>query len=150
VESLTNEIEAKAWEFLHEIEEKGGYIACLESGFLLNKVITSALKAQQNIDSGRKVIVGVNKYVSEEQPPTPLKFFRHREETPKKAVENIIRLKKERDNNKTRKALSGLHETLVKGDNIVRPMIEASKAYATLGEIAGVCREVLGEYVPIK
>ena len=147
VESLTDEIEARAWEFLDEIENMGGYIAGLENGFLINRITTSALEVQKRIDRGEKVIVGVNKYVSDE-PPAPIDLFQHSPDTSRRVLENVARLREERDVGKTEEALSHLRETLINGGNTIRPMIEAAKAYATLGEIMGTCKEVLGEYVP--
>ena len=105
------------------------------------------MEVQQEIDRGDRVIVGVNKYESNESSAS-IGFFRHRDDTTKRALENIIRLRNKRDNHKTKEALSDLRETLINGGNTMRPMIEAAKAFATLGEIMGVCREVIGEYTP--
>lgn len=147
VESLTNEMEEKAWDYLQKIDERGGYISCFEDGFLLNEVTGSALEDQADIDSGKKVIVGVNKYVSDEPDPA-MNFFRHSDATSKKAIENINRLREERDNDRVTQALSLVRDALVNEKNTIRPMMEAVNAHATLGEIADICRDMYGEYTP--
>jgi len=144
VEWLTNEMEERAWEYIHKIEEMGGVIEAIEKGWLQQEIANSAYKYQREIDTKRRIIVGVNEYTTEEHEEVPLLKI-----DPKVEEEQIARLQKlrrERDNQKVKQILQKLHDEAEKNVNLMPTIIEAVKAYATLGEICDVLREVYGVY----
>jgi len=147
LEWLTNKMEEEAWALIKKIEEKGGYLTALESGFIMDETNASAFKTEQAINSGERCIVGVNKHVTAEDAPFE-QFFRFDPETPARALENIKRIKQQRNQEEVQKALTSLREALHNGENTTRPMIEAFKVYATLGEVVDTCKEFLGIYIP--
>jgi methylmalonyl-CoA mutase N-terminal domain/subunit len=124
----------------------GGAVAGIESGYMQREIQEAAVRQQQEIEDGRRVVVGVNKFVTEEeQPPT---IFRVDNERAKKQVERVRRLRAERDNEAVRASLVGLNEAARGDDNLMPPLLDAVKSYATLGEICGELRTVFGEYTP--
>jgi len=147
LEWLTNKMEEKAWDLIKKIEEKGGYLTAHESGFIMDETTALAFKTEQAINSGEKCIVGVNKHVVDEDAPFE-QFFRFSPETPARAVENIKRIKQQRNQEEVQKALTRLLEALQNGKSTTRPMIEAFKVYATLGEVVDTCKECLGIHIP--
>jgi len=144
VEWLTNEMEERAWEYIHKIEDMGGVIEAIEKGRLQQEIANSAYKYQREIDTKKRIIVGVNEYTTEEHEEVPLLRI-----DPKVEEEQIARLQKlrrERDNKKVKEILEKLRVEAEKGVNLMPTIIEAVKAYATLGEICDVLREVYGVY----
>ena len=144
VEWLTNEMEERAWEYIHKIEDMGGVIEAIEKGWLQQEIANSAYKYQREVDMKKRIIVGVNEYTTEEHEEVPLLRI-----DPKVEEEQIARLqkvKRERDNQKVRQILQKLHDEAEKNVNLMPTIIEAVKAYATLGEICDVLREVYGVY----
>jgi len=144
VEWLTNEMEERAWEYIHKIEDMGGVIEAIEKGWLQQEIANSAYKYQREVDTKKRIIVGVNEYTTEEHEEVPLLKI-----DPKVEEEQIARLQKlrrERDNKKVKEMLEKLRVEAEKGVNLMPTIIEAVKAYATLGEICDVLREVYGVY----
>ena len=144
VEWLTNEMEERAWEYIHKIEDMGGVIEAIEKGWLQQEIANSAYKYQREVDTKKRIIVGVNEYTTEEHEEVPLLKI-----DPKVEEEQIARLQKlrrERDNKKVKEILEKLRVEAEKGVNLMPTIIEAVKAYATLGEICDVLREVYGVY----
>ena len=144
VEALTDEIEKKVTDYLKEIEGRGGIIETIKSGWFQNQIARSAYQKQKEIEEGKRVIVGVNKFITDEK----LNFQIHRVD-PKVAEEmkqKVKKLRKERDNSKVRQALSELSTAAEGRENLVPFVINAVKAYATIGEICDVFRKVYGEY----
>ena len=144
IESLTNELEKKAKAFMEEMERRGGLVACIKSGYIQRLIHDCAYEREKQIQSGEKLIVGVNCF-------GPGKTESHRLsvmapgilERQKRSLKSI---KGKRDAAGVDRALKALRETAQQGNNIMAPVIEAVKAYATVGEIANVLREVYGEY----
>ncbi len=145
VEWLTREMEVAASKLLEKIEGMGGYLAALENGFIPREVSNSALQYQQEIERGERVIVGVNRYVSEEAAPV-VDTFSHNPQVQEVAVERLTRLRSERDNGQVRQALEGLRAAAEAGEPMMPHMIQAAGAYATIGEITGTLRDVFGEW----
>jgi methylmalonyl-CoA mutase N-terminal domain/subunit len=148
VEWLTNQMEKQAWNYIETIQNKGGYLIALESGFLLNEVVNSAMKQQEEISSGRRVIVGVNKYVTAED-EEEIELFRHNPGTAKMAIERVRLLKEHRDHGLVDRRLGELKKALYENKNVIPFMKEAFLAEATNSEVFNVCREVLGEWRPL-
>lgn len=148
VESLTNKIEEEANAYISRLESMGdgdileGVMRGIETGYIQNEVKTSAYKRQMDIESGKQVVVGVNRFVEEEE--KPIELFRVPEKTQEELIQRINKLKKERDNKRVAKLLGEIREVARSGENLMPVTIEAVKAYATIGEICGVFRDVFG------
>jgi methylmalonyl-CoA mutase N-terminal domain/subunit len=143
VESLTNEMEEKAGEYIEKIDKMGGMLGAIEKGFPQREIANAAYKFQQEIDAGEKVMVGVNKYVAEE---APIEILKIDEKIAAEQIKRLNKVKRTRDNRQVARALKELR-TVCKGTRNVMPsVIEAVRAYATEQEICDVYREVFGEY----
>jgi methylmalonyl-CoA mutase N-terminal domain/subunit len=146
VEALTNEIEAKAHEYIDRIEDMGGAVAAIESGYMQTEIQEAAVTQQREIESGKRVVVGVNRFRSDEEPEPVI--FRMNTELARSQVERLHRVRAERDSAAARAALSRLRETARGTDNLMPAILDAVRAYATLGEICGELRTAWGEYRP--
>ncbi|MBE3579644.1 MAG: methylmalonyl-CoA mutase family protein [Caldanaerobacter subterraneus] len=144
VEYLTDEIEKKAMEYIEKIDKMGGATAAIESGYMQREIQNSAYNYQKEIESKEKIVVGVNMFQIEEEPPKNLLKVDPKVEELQK--QKLKKLRKERDNEKVQKVLNDLKKACKGTDNLMPYILEAVKAYATLGEICGVMREVFGEY----
>ena len=144
VEALTNEIEKKAVEYIEKIEVMGGAIKAIESGYIQGEIAASAYQYQKEIESKRRIIVGLNQFQIEEEPLKDV--LRIQPEVERYQKEKLARVKQERDNPKVRETLAVLKKTAQGTDNLVQPILEAVRSYATLGEISDTLREVFGEY----
>ena len=144
IEWLTNQIEDRAMSYINEIDKMGGALKAIEKGYIQKEIASSAYNHQRAVDSGEQVIVGVNKFkVKEEQAPKTLEIGI---ETEKRQIERLKRLKQERDNQKVSKVLDRVSNVARSDENIMPILIEAVKAYATVGEISDALRDVFGEY----
>ncbi|MEM0096742.1 MAG: methylmalonyl-CoA mutase family protein [Candidatus Bathyarchaeia archaeon] len=147
VEYLTNQIEEKATEYIRRIDEMGGAIAAIEKGFMQREIMESAYRYQKEVESKKRIVVGVNEFTSEEK--TLITILRIDPEIEKRLVERLNEVKRQRNNAKVRETLDRLRKAAEKEDENLMPyIIEAVKEYATLGEICDVLREVFGEYKP--
>lgn len=145
MEALTNEMEEKAMEYIHKIDDMGGAIPAIEKGFFQKEIADSAYKYQRETDEKKRTIVGVNDYKIEET-ECPIELSRVDPKVEQEQLANLQRLKRQRDNKKAREALDKLHSSAEKDQNLMPVMIDAVKAYATLGEITEVLKHVYGEY----
>ena len=145
VEAMTNRIEKEAWEYIKKIDDLGGAVAAIEKGYIQKEIQDSAYKWQMDVESGARVIVGVNKFqVEEEAPKNLLKVDASVGEKQKVKVEAM---KAKRDNAAVQAALAALKKACAdEHENLMPHILAAVKTYATLGEICGVMREVFGEY----
>lgn len=145
VEAMTNRIEKEAWEYIKKIDDLGGAVAAIEKGYIQKEIQDSAYKWQMDVESGARVIVGVNKFqVEEEAPKNLLKVDASVGEKQKAKVEAM---KAKRDNDAVQAALAALKKACAdEHENLMPHILAAVKTYATLGEICGVMREVFGEY----
>jgi methylmalonyl-CoA mutase N-terminal domain/subunit len=147
VEYLTNKIEEEAVKYIEQIDDMGGAVAAIEKGFMQREIMESAYRYQKEVESKKRIVVGVNEFVAEEK--TPIKILRVDPEIEKKLVERLNNVKRQRDNAKIKEALSNLRKAAEKEDvNLMPFIIQAVKEYATLGEICDTLREVFGEYKP--
>lgn len=147
VEYLTNQIEEKAAEYIRRIDEMGGAVAAIEKGFMQREIMESAYRHQREVESKKRIVVGVNEFTSEEK--TPITILRIDPEIEKRLVERLNGVKRQRNNAKVKEALDELRKVAEKeNENLMPYIIEAVKEYATLGEICDVLREVFGEYKP--
>lgn len=144
VEALTDRIEREAMEYIKKIDELGGAPRAIDKGFIQKEIQDSAYRYQMEVESGKRIVVGVNKYQIDEEPPKDiLKVDPSVGELQKKKLQ---KLKAERDNEKVGRYLGELRKAAQGDDNLMPYILEAVKSYATLGEICGVLREVFGEY----
>ena len=144
VESLTNEIERRVQEYLGKIKERGGAIACIEQGYLQREIARAASEYQQQIEKRERIIVGVNDFVVEE--PEPPAMFQVDEREEKRQRRQVKRLRAHRDNPAAERCLQRLREAARGTDNLMPPILEAVKSYATMGEITGALADVWGRY----
>jgi len=144
VEALTDRIEQEVEEYLEKIRARGGILAGIEEGWARQEIAASAWRHQQEVEGGQKVIVGVNRFA--QAAPVPVNIHRADPRVIARQKERLARLRRERDNGEVAKALSRLRDEARGSGNLMYPIIEAVKAYATIGEICGVLREVFGEY----
>jgi len=145
VESLTNQIEEKVWDYLKRIDSMGGALAAIEKGFYQTEISSSAYQLQKKIEEKERIVVGVNEYRIEEQ--IHIKPLKYDPKAEKKVVSGLKSFKKERDGLAVKKALEEVKRAAEKSENLVPPVFGAVKQYATVGEISNVLREVYGEYV---
>ena len=146
VESLTDEIERRAQEYLARIDAMGGMLAAIESGYIAREIQASAVRYQRAVDSGEKVIVGLNKFQSEEAGQAPAELFEIDPEVEAKQKSNLAAVKRRRSPADVKKRLNELERAIERDDNVMPAVLEAVKAYATVGEICGVMRKLWGEY----
>jgi methylmalonyl-CoA mutase N-terminal domain/subunit len=145
VEALTNQMEEKAVAYFEEIDNLGGVYKAIEKGFFQREIADSAYKYQREVDTRERTIVGVNDYCIEEE-ECPIKLFRIDPKVEEQHLARLRKVKTERDNIKVKQLLDRLHDEVEKDKNLMQTIIEAVKAYATLGDICDVFREVYGEY----
>jgi methylmalonyl-CoA mutase N-terminal domain/subunit len=144
VEALTAEIERRVLAELDKIDELGGALACIESGWFKEQIAESAYRIQQEIDSGARKVIGVNSYVAADA--NPFEPFEIDPAIEHEQVESLARLRRERDGTGVEKALRALEEETRAGGSVIPPTIAAVKAYATVGEISETLRGVFGAY----
>ncbi len=144
VEALTNRMEEEAYEYFRKIESLGGMLGAIERGFPQREIAESAYRYQREIDTGQRTVVGVNDYLTEEHVTIPLLEIDREGE--QRQRERLARVRRERDNELVAQRLEALREAAQGTDNLMPYILDAVRAYATLGEICGVFREVFGEY----
>ncbi|HXH21144.1 MAG TPA: methylmalonyl-CoA mutase family protein [Dehalococcoidia bacterium] len=146
VEALTSALENRAQEYIDRIEDMGGAVAAIEAGYMQREIQEAAVQQQRQIESGERVIVGVNRFRDGEEAPKTI--FRVNTELVTTQLERLARLRAQRDSAAAEAAVRRLAEAARGEDNLMPPILEAVRAYATLGEICGALRRTWGEYVP--
>ena len=150
VEWLTDEVEERAWRYIDRIDSMGGMVRAIEKGYPQREVASAAYRYQRGVDTGEIPIVGVNCYeVPPEEdwvPIDPAWVVKRAKEYEQRQLERLRRVKAERNQAKVEERLDALRRAAEKGENVFPYVLEAVKAYATLGEICGVLREVYGEW----
>jgi len=144
VETLTDEIEAKAWEYIRRIDAMGGSVQAIESGFIQNEIANASYAYQQSIQKGTRIIVGVNKFQMEE--PTFNKYFTIDDSIRELQIAKLQKLKQERNNDKAKTCILKIEETAKGNSNLMPVIIDAVENSCTLGEVADAMRKVFGEY----
>ncbi len=144
IEHLTDEVEKRAMEYITKIDDMGGAPAAIEKGFIQREINDSAYKFQQAVDNNTRVVVGLNRFTVEEE-----QQFDYLRVDPAAEAEQIRRLqemKEGRDQAAAEKTLEAMRSAAESNSNLMPLILDAAKAYATLGEMCGVLREVFGEY----
>jgi methylmalonyl-CoA mutase, N-terminal domain len=144
LENLTDQVEAKAQEYIDQIDRMGGAVAAIEKGFIQKEIGHSAYRYQQEIEKGERVIVGLNRFQTKEDKPKGLLVVDPT--VGAKQVARLNELKSTRDNAAVSQALAELKAAAQGTDNLMPPILKAVKALATLGEVCDTLREVFGEY----
>jgi len=144
VESLTNEIEARARAYLERIEALGGALQAIETGFVQREIQESAYRHQQEVESGKRIVVGVNAYVTgvDSKP----RLLRVDPAVRERQIRRLEELRRRRDGDRVRRALADLEAAARGTDNLMPYILHCVQAYATIGEIAATLQEVFGEY----
>jgi methylmalonyl-CoA mutase N-terminal domain/subunit len=144
IEKLTDEVEARAQDYIDQIDRMGGAVAAIEKGFIQREIGASAYKFQQEVEKGERIIVGLNRFQTVEDKLTGL--LKVDPEVGEKQKARLQELKSTRDNAAIQKTLAELKAAAEGADNLMPPILKAVKALATLGEICDTLREVFGEY----
>lgn len=144
VEWMTNKLEDEAMEYIRKIDDFGGMVEAVERGYPQREIAASAYRLQQQIESGEKTVVGVNKYVQEEEARIPT--LRIDEAIQREQVDNLAALKAERDDSEVARTLDLVRRACKGDDNVMPAIVEAAKAYCTEQEICDVFREVFGQH----
>lgn len=144
VESLTDELEAKAQELIDEVEEMGGSVSAIERGFTQRQIEEAAYEYQLAIESGEKPVVGVNMFATDDDPK--MDILRVDPAVREKQSQGLGKIRAERDESAVESALGDLREAVRGEENLLYPMKEALREYATLGEVIGVLRQQFGEF----
>ena len=147
VESLTDEVEAAALELMATVEDMGGAVAAIEQGFQKGQIELAAYRTAQEIDSGERVIVGVNRYALDaEEHYEPLRVDPTIEAA---QAERLATLRAERSSDEVKRGLDELRRAAEGNDNVLPPMKSALAARATVGEVCHALREIWGTYTPV-
>ena len=144
VEELTNEVEKLAWEYINKIDAMGGSVKAIEDGYMQDEIAGSAYRYQRDIQTGEKPIIGVNKFTIEEKPIDAI--FKVDDSIRQVQIEKINKVKASRNNEEVSKLLSELKVAAEGTENLMPYILRCAEAYATLGEIADVMRDVFGEF----
>ncbi|RPH94087.1 methylmalonyl-CoA mutase [candidate division KSB1 bacterium] len=144
VESLTDRLESGVWEYLQRIDKIGGAVAAIEKQYFQKEIASEAYRYQTEIESGERIIVGVNKFTADKDASPPL--LKVKPEIEQKQRQKLADLRKRRDNNKVSNVLMALKEMAMTEKNLMPVLIDAVEANATLGEIANTLRDVWGEF----
>jgi len=143
VETLTNEVEQGARDYIGRIDSLGGMVAAIERGYPQREIADAAYHYQVALDRKEKVVVGVNDYVTEEK---PIEILQIDETVAHRQAARLQKLRSERSNDEVGHRLKALRKSAEAGENLMPPLLEAVKAYATLGEICDTLRAVFGAY----
>jgi methylmalonyl-CoA mutase, N-terminal domain len=144
IEALTDELEARTWELIERVDELGGAVAAIESGFVQDEVETAAFRYQQQVESGERVIVGVNRFVEHEHEDVELQ--RIDPETERRQHERTARVRAERNADAANAALGEVRRVASGDGNLLPALREALRAYCTIGEICDELRDLWGTY----
>ncbi|MBN9298169.1 MAG: methylmalonyl-CoA mutase [Filimonas sp.] len=144
IESLTDEVEQKAWDLINQIDEMGGSVSAIEQGFIQNEIARSAYKYQQDIENGSKIIVGVNKFEIKETNDTPV--FKIDDSIREVQSERLAKLRSERSAADAARCMNQIATAAKDGSNLMPYVIEAVENNCTLGEIADCLRREFGEH----
>ena len=146
VEWLTGELEAQAQSILDRVEDIGGAVSAIEGGYMQSEIQEASVAYQREVESGERIVVGVNQYVDEDEDATPI--FRPNTAVIDAQLTRLARVRGARDEAAVGSSLAGLREAARGDASLMEPVLDAVRSYATLGEMCGVLREEWGEYVP--
>ena len=143
VEALTHQMEEQAWGYIRKIDEIGGMVTAIERGYPQSEIADAAYKFQKQIDASEKVIVGVNKYVTDNP---PIMIWRMRPEIEQRQLKRLREVKQTRNNEKVEEGLKRIRNASLQDENLMPHLIDAVREYTTIQEICDVWRDVFGRY----
>jgi len=144
VEKLTNDTEAQVYDYFRQIEDYGGVLPAIDAGFFQQEISNASYRHQQELEKGERDIVGISKYANDE--PLHIPILEMDPQGYDKQVARLNKIREERDTQKVQDGLQKLRAACANGDNVMPYLIDAAHAYATLGEMTDVMREVFGLY----
>jgi len=144
IEALTDETERQAMAYIEQIRELGGVLECIRNGYFQKEVAESSYRFQREVEAKRRIIVGVNEYVMDEEIKVPTLYVDPAKE--RIHLDRLNRVRRERDNERATAALAALEQATRGSENTMPYLLECARAYCTLGEMMGVFRTVFGEY----
>jgi methylmalonyl-CoA mutase N-terminal domain/subunit len=142
VESLTNRIEAEAYDYFRRIDELGGVVEAIKENFFQREIAEASFRYQREVESGERVVVGVNRYVQEDE--TPLEILKIDAALEQKQIEGVAAVRGRRDGAGVDAALARLKAAAAGDENLMGPILEATRAYVTMGEMCDALRDVWG------
>lgn len=147
IEALTRQVEEEAMHYIEKIDSQGGAVSAIEKGYMQREITESAYRYQKEVESGERIVVGVNSFRSKE---AAIKHLRVDPNVERKVVDQMKQLRRNRDNVRVEKALDRVYKMAMDGEeNLVPPILSAVKEYATIGEICGRLQQVYGEHKPL-
>jgi len=144
VENLTDQIEEQTETYLKRIEDRGGMVAAIESGWVVQEIGEEAYRFQREVEQGQRVVVGLNRFTTDETPP--IELHRPDPSVASSVKDELEALRRQRDQRAFAHALEELKSIAHEGGNLMPPTLEAIRAFATVGEVSGALREVFGEW----
>ena len=144
LEALTNEMEEAAYDYFRRIEQLGGIVEAIKQGFPQHEIADAAFRYQQEIDAGKRIVVGVNRYRLDEEPEPPI--LRIDPALERKQIGRLQAVRARRDAQAVERTLAALREAAASQANLMHPIIECTRAHATEGEIVGALQDVFGTY----
>ena len=144
VENLTDQIEEQVEVYMKSIEERGGMVAAIESGWVVQEISESAFRFQREVEEGDRVVVGLNRFTTDET--LPIELHRPDPSVARGVINEVEQLRKDRDSALLARALNDLQSVASEGGNLMPPTLEAIRASATVGEVSAALRDVYGEW----
>ena len=145
VEALTNELEEEAYKYFDHVDSLGGVIPAIEKGFFQKEISEAAYRYEREIEAKKRLIVGVNDFILEDE-EIAIPVLKIDPEVEKRQIERLNKTRKERNNKKVQEALDGLRKASEGTENVLPHVVKAVRAYASVGEICDVWRDVFGEW----
>jgi methylmalonyl-CoA mutase N-terminal domain/subunit len=146
IETLTKQMEDKILEEMKQIQQKGGMVHAVATGFIQRKVSQQAYEYEKGLQKGEYIKVGVNKYADGDKDQTDVELHEYNEQWVDKQISSLKELRRTRDNNEVSRTLKELKKATRDGKNVMPFLVDCCRGYATVGEMAGVFREVFGEW----
>ncbi|PZC47796.1 MAG: methylmalonyl-CoA mutase, N-terminal domain [Chloroflexi bacterium] len=146
VESLTSQIEEGAREYFRRIDDLGGALPCIDNGFFVREIADASYRFQREVEDKERIIVGVNDFVTNDEMDIPI--LQMDQEGERKQIARLAEVRRTRDNREVSRTLEGLRQAARVNKNLMPYLVDAVKAYATLGETMDVLRDVFGVYEP--
>jgi methylmalonyl-CoA mutase N-terminal domain/subunit len=147
IETLTRQMEDKILEEMKQIQDKGGMVHAVATGFIQRKVSRQAYEYEKGLQTGAYIKVGVNKYTDGDEDQTDVELHEYTEEWVDKQIDSLNELRRTRDNQAVTRTLKALEKATRAEENVMPLLVDCCRAYATVGEMAGVFRDVFGEWV---
>ena len=146
IETLTKKMEEKILEEMKQIQEKGGMVHAVATGFIQRKVARQAYEYEKGVQDGEYIKVGVNKYADEVEDPTDVELHEYNEKWVDQQLSNLKELRRTRNNREVTRTLNELEKGTRGGKNVMPLLVDCCRAYATVGEMAGIFRDLFGEW----